>query len=280
MNDLISQLKELITWLEANSGIFLAYAPRMVGAVLFLIVGWFGSRMISRLTRRLLGAVNRLLDQKWRSGLGADIRLSETVIGISGTIAYWTLLLLVLIGTSRILGLEVFSDWLARILAHIPAVLGAAIVVFVGFVISQFVREVVMAALRPVMGARAQALASLSQTMVVVAALVVGLGQAGIDTTLLVSMVTILMAGLFGGMALAFGFGARDLVANLLGSHHLRASVSVGQQVRVGELQGSVIHTSPTNITIAIEGGSAVIPGAMFQREPVLILDDEGDADD
>lgn len=280
MDDVVVQLKELYAWGHANSGIFLAYAPRLAGALISLIAGWFLARMGSRLSRRMLMGVNRLLDQKWRSGIGADIRLSNTMIGISGTVTHWTVLLLVLIGSSRILGLEVFSDWLSRILSHFPAVLGGAIMVFVGFVISQFVREVVLAALQPAMGVRATVLARLTQMMVIAAALVVGLGQAGIDTTLLVSMITILMAGLFGGMALAFGLGARELVANLLGVHHARASVAIGQRVRLGDVQGQVLTMSPTNVTLALEDGSAIVPGSLFQRSTVIILDEEVLADE
>lgn len=280
MDDLIVQLKEVLEWAHANSGIVLAYAPRLVGVLLSMTAGWLLARMGSRLTRRVLVAVNTVLNQKWRSGIGADIRLSRTMIGISGTVAYWTILLMVLIGSSRILGLEVFSDWLSRILSHFPAVLGGAIMVFIGFVISQFVREVVLAALQPVMGVRAAVLARLTQMMVIAAALVVGLGQAGIDTTLLVSMITILLAGLFGGMSLAFGLGARELVANLLGIHHARASMAIGQRVRVNDIQGQILTMSPTNVTLAVEDGNAIVPGSLFQRQMVIVLDEEAQGDE
>ena len=117
----------------------------------------------------------------------------------------------------------------------------------------------------------------LTQAVVVAAALVIGLGQAGIDTTLLVSIVVILLAGLFGGMSLAFGLGAKDMVANVIGTHYARKDFLIGQGARVGGIEGEILRITPTAVVLETPDGQAVVPGGLFQREAILILDAEAD---
>lgn len=73
---------------------------------------------------------------------------------------------------------------------------------------------------------------------------VTAINQLGVDTTLLNSTITLVIAGLIGGAAISFGLGAKTAVANLIAAHYLQPVLRVGQKVRVGNLHGVVVAAS------------------------------------
>lgn len=273
MNEVKTGLDEFVGLLVQFGNTLVEHSPRILGALLFLLVGWYLARFASTATKRLLRSFNAVLHRRWHSRFGTDARLSPTVIGTSAAIIRWTLIFFVLVGASRILGLEILSVWLGQAADQLPSVIAGGIIVFVGVVLSRFARDIVDIALRPTAGTQAVVFGRLTQVMVVAVALVMGVGQAGIDTTLLVSIVTILLAGLFGGMSIAFGLGAKDLVANVIGIHHARNLFVVGQVVRVGDYQGEITRLTPTMTILNTPEGRVTVPGAIFQREAVLLAD-------
>ena len=273
MKDVNSGLVELTGLMSQFGATVIEQSPRILGALIFLVAGWYLAKFSSVATQRLLRSFNAFLHRRWRSSFGTDVRLSPAVIGISAAIIRWTLIFFVLVGMTRILGIEVLSVWLGQAADQLPSVIAGGIIIFVGIVLSRFAKDIVEIALHSTTGAQAEVFGRLSQMMVVVAALVMGVGQAGIDTTLLVSIVTILLAGLFGGMAIAFGLGAKDFVANLIGIHHAQKLFVVGQTVRIGEFQGEITRITSTTTVIGAADGRVVVPGGIFQREAVLIVD-------
>jgi len=254
--------------------------PRIIGAVVFLVAGWYLAKLASVAMRRMLRYFNAFLYRRWQPRFGTNARLSPTIIGTSEAIIKWSLVFFVLVGVTQILGVEVMSEWLGSAAEQLPLIIAGGIIVFVGVVLSRFARDIVEIALRPVTGAQADVFGKLAQVMVVVSALIMGVDLAGIDTTLLASIVTILLAGLFGGMAVAFGLGAKDLVANIIGSHHAQKTFMVGQSVRIGEFQGEITHLTPTTTIISTAEGRVAIPGAIFQKEGVLIMDSPESSDE
>ena len=273
MNDVKSGLDELSRLLSQFGTTLIEYSPRILGALIVLVAGWYLAKFSSIATLRLLRSFNAFLHRHWQSSFGTNVRLSPAVIGISAAIIRWTLIFLILVGMTRILGIKVLSVWLGEAADKLPSVIAGGIIIFVGIVLSRFAKDIVEIALRSTAGAQADVFGRLSQMMVVVVALVMGVGQAGIDTTLLVSIVTILLAGLFGGMAIAFGLGAKDFVANVIGIHHAQKLFVVGQTVRIGEFQGEIKRITTTTTVIGAADGRVAVPGGIFQREAVLIVD-------
>lgn len=266
-------LNEFVAYLAQVGTNALNELPRIIGVFLFLGVGWYIAKVLGRTTRRVLRTFNAFLYRRWYARFGTHARLSLTTIGMSGTIVRWTVVFLVFVGAVRIMDIEALSTWLGHATTQLPAVIAGMIIVFIGFVLSKFARDIVELAVRPSTGAQADVFGRLTQVMVMITALVMGLGQAGIDTTLLVSIVTILLAGLFGGMAIAFGFGAKDLVANVIGNHHAQKVLTIGQTVRVGDVQGEIKRFLPTVIVISTAEGQVALPGSSFHNDIIEVIE-------
>ena len=110
------------------------------------------------------------------------------------------------------------------------------------------------------------------------AAVIIGVEQLGVDVTILVIIAATVIAGVLGAMALAFGLGARDLVANLVAAHHARRHLLPGQRIAWNGNDGEILEISATAIIIATEGGRTLIPARTFLTDAIVLTIPE-DAD-
>jgi small-conductance mechanosensitive channel len=118
----------------------------------------------------------------------------------------------------------------------------------------------------------AGALARAVQISVIVVALVMGAHQAGIDSTFLMIALPVLLGGLLGGAALAFGLGSRTAVSNIIASYQLTRLHEVGQRVRIAGLEGRIERVTPTAVVLEAADGRVVVPAKLFSEGVAVIL--------
>lgn len=105
---------------------------------------------------------------------------------------------------------------------------------------------------------------------------IIALGQIGIDTTLLVTVFSLLVASFLAGAALAFGLGASGAVRNIIAARQARLDYRPGQRVRVAGHEGEILELTATSVVLETEAGRTAVPATVFQDE-VCVLLDEGD---
>jgi len=74
------------------------------------------------------------------------------------------------------------------------------------------------------------------------------------------------------GFSLAFGLGARQVVANLIASHALQRQFAVGQRARIGGIEGEILEFTPTSVILATGEGRVTVPAGRFDEEPSVML--------
>lgn len=127
----------------------MAFIPRLVGAGLIFFIGL----MVARIVRELIVTALRTVDfDKWANRGGVDTVTGNTAISSTiGTIIYALIVVFVSILALDALDLESVSepasDMLRMIFDAIPRIIGAAILLGIGYLISKFVvqllREVI-----------------------------------------------------------------------------------------------------------------------------------------
>ena len=122
------------------------FIPRLVGAVVVFVVGWMVARAIRTIAATLLKRVHfdDLVD---RSGLGASVeRAGYPDAGILlAKIIYYAVLLLVLQLAISVFGPSPVQDALNGIVAYIPNVIVAVVIVLITGAIASRVKELVLA---------------------------------------------------------------------------------------------------------------------------------------
>lgn len=124
-----------------------ARLPGLIVALLLLIAGWIIARLARSAVQRLLDSVQKSIAR--RSGRpetdsGAE-RVSARVL--SGVV-FWAVILLFAATATQIIGLDLFTKWMASIVKHVPGVAAGLIIIAAGFVASGFIGDLVRSSAR------------------------------------------------------------------------------------------------------------------------------------
>ena len=257
-----------------------ANLPAVLGAILLVLLGWLLAKVVRSAVVRLAGMLNRTIRNLSDAASLSPFSFSPQVVRIAGNAAYWLVILVFLTAAARSLELHAFSIWLARILNYVPVLLAGALIIVAGYVASIFVRDVTATALTTSGVRQGALLASFAQAGVLLTAVVVGVDQVGVDVSFLITIIAIALGGVFGGFALAFGFGSRDFVSNLIAANELQRHYEIGQTVRIGDAVGDVIAFTPTNVILATKDGRTAIPAQLFHQAISVLVTSEDSHDE
>jgi hypothetical protein len=123
---------------------FFSYLPNVVGAALIFFIGFIVATLARRVITALLEAANL---ERWMSKVGLSGLTGGALPSAIGTLVFVLILIPVTIAALETLGIEAISGpaiaVLSTVLAAIPNVLAAAIVLFIGFLIGRWVASVV-----------------------------------------------------------------------------------------------------------------------------------------
>ena len=244
------------------------HLPQLLGALALLLVGWVLARLLRTAARRGAALLDALISRnragsRWRVGRSA---------ALLGSIVYWVVLLFFVTAATHTLGLQTFTEWLARLLDHLPALAAGLLIVVAGYLLSGFVADLVQATATALAPAQRSALARLAQGATLVVALLVGADQMGLRITWIAILAAVLLGTLLGGVTLAVSLGARSYVANLIGAHYLRQALRLGQQVRVAGFEGRIVDVSATSLVLETADGRVVLPAKVYHDEAIVVL--------
>lgn len=256
-------------------GSIISYLPNLAGVLVLLLLGWLFARWARTGVRKLGEVVNRVMESVLEGTSFSRFRLTTRTLQIMGNAAFWLVVLVFLTAAARIARLDAFSIWLDRILSHLPVLLAGALIIIAGYLASIFIRDIVSAALSSGGFRQSALLARLAQAAVFLTAVVIGIDQVGLDVSFLVTVIAISLASLFGGVALAFGFGSRDFVANVIAAHNLQQQFKPGQIVRFGDARGEILELTPTSVVLATEEGRTTVPASAFHTKVSVLVTPE-----
>ena len=265
MNDLSESLKHAA---EVIGERLLVHVPNVLSALALLLIGWLLARVLRLATRRAAGLLDALVSRatgplRWRLERSANAL---------GTVVYWVVLLFFVTAASQSLGLQTFTDWLARLLDHLPTLAAGLLILAAGYVLSGMVGNLVQATATGLAPPQRQALARLAQAATLVVALLVGADQIGLKVTWVAILGAVLLATLMGGLAIAVSLGARGYVANLIGAFYLRQALQLGQRVQVAGHTGRLVAVTATSLVLETPEGRVLLPGRVYHDDAIVVF--------
>ncbi|HQU29824.1 MAG: mechanosensitive ion channel [Nitrospira sp.] len=254
-----------------------AFLPTVILAIMLLGLGYVLARVVSILVTRLLQLMgfDRLLSRTAVQTLLERSGTKQKSSEILGLIGFWIIFLVFLIKASDTLQLTIVSDALTSIAYYIPKIGIAVLVLILGLIAANFVRELITMTCSSAGITHGTMVAQAVYVAVVLLIVVTAIDALGIDTELLNNTIVILLAGLIGGAALSFGLGSRSAVANLIAAHYLGSVVRVGMTVKIGETQGTVVAVTPISVVLETIEGRVVVPASQFTDTTAVITHPE-----
>jgi hypothetical protein len=246
---------ERITGLPRNA--LLATLILVVGALCALGARW--------LTARFVREFGRLVSGNGRNDDEVSAAMQRHRIDVLfGRGAFWLVVLFtVLIATDQ-LGLQLNAMWTRAIASYLPRLLMGVVIIFIGVMAGSLGRGALVRALPANDHIDPERLGSVVQMLVVAVSLLLAVQQLGIDVGFLTTVLTIALVGFFAASALAFGFGGRATVANILAGHYVRELYEVGNTVRIAGLEGRIVRMTPTAVIVSNHEGETAVPTHLF----------------
>jgi len=266
------KLGELLSGLVES---FLGYLPQILGALAVLLLGWMIAAVLRALTQRGLRTLGHLIPRALSGGTSAWRHLLHP--GLISGIVFWGVIFAFTVVAAQVLGLAIFVAWLDTLFRHLPLIFLALLILISGGLISQLLRESVVAAAAAAGLEYRLLLGYAVQATIFTMAVVIALDLVGLDISFLVTLAAILVAAVSGGAALAFGLGARTVVSNLLGMRAIHQRIKESDFIRVGELEGHVVELGRRFVVVENDDGRVTIPGHYFSEHACTVVMPEGD---
>lgn len=194
------------------------FLPKLLLALLVMLVGWLLAKAVRFAVQRALRAVNfNVLTER----AGTDNFLQQAgmrgdTTTLFGLLAFWVVILAALIIAFNGLGLTYITDLLQRAVLFTPKLLVAMLLVIFGSYCARFVGNAVHSYCVDAQIPDADMLARIVRYLIMTLVVMIALSQVEIGGDIVQRTFLIILAGLMLALALAFGLGGRHWAAALL----------------------------------------------------------------
>ena len=196
-----------------------SFVPNLVVALIIVILGWLVGALLGRAISLVLLSLD-VYEVLRRAGFEGFLRRGGVDLdsgAFIGGLVKWFVIVVFLVAAFDVLGLTQVNLFLQQVvIAYIPRVLVAALVILAGGVIGDVVERVVVTAARTAEIRSAHFAGAVSKWAVWVFAILVALSQLGIATAFSQTLFTGIVIAISLALGLSFGLGGQEAAARFI----------------------------------------------------------------
>lgn len=203
------------------------FAPKLLGFFLILLIGFFIAKLLSKLTNSLL---ERVGFDGWvqRGALqAAFVRAKTDASDLVALIVFWAVFLITLQLAFGIWGPNPITDLIKGIIAYLPNVIAAVIILVIAAAIARVVTDVLTPALGAVRGG--EWIARVAGIAILVVGIFAALDQLEIAPAIVNGLFYALLVVVAGSLVVSFGVGGIPIARRYLERWGGRADQAVGE---------------------------------------------------
>lgn len=264
---------ELISQFELIFKAVIATIPSILKFVAFVLIAWLLTKIILWVVKKVLVKSNvdkwseKLKETKIFGNTTINIVLTKVIVGV----LRWFLILVFIMAGAGIFGLTAVSKGISSFFAYIPKLL-TAIAIFVGGVyLGTVVKNTIKSMFKSLEINAGNLVGNIVFYLIVIFLGITALDQAGVDTSIIKSNLTLLIGSVLLAFTIAFGLGARDAVARLLFGYYSRKNIGIGQNVKIGDIEGTVLVIDNISLTLATDEGKVVFPIKQIVDSKIIV---------
>jgi hypothetical protein len=198
--------------LQNGLSAFFAFIPQLIGAIVILIVGYIVAKILQAVVARVLKAVGF---DGWmeRSGIKQFFdraQTNQTPATILGKLIFWFVFIIAITMATDALGIEQVSAVFSQLIAYIPNIIAAVLILVLAGLLAQFVAGLVRGA------TGINILGTIAQAAIMVYAVFAALTQLQIAVELTAPTFLIVLGAVALAAAIAFGWGARNVAQDIV----------------------------------------------------------------
>lgn len=250
-------------------------ALNVVGALVILVVGWLITKIIVRLIKKglKLAKVNKLDDKLNEIEIFEGKQLHFDTIKVVSTFLKWMIYIMLLIVVSDVLNLKIISEQISNFLGYLPQLFVGLIIFTLGLLFSNFVKKALKSLFDSMDLSGGKMISQIVFFLLIIFISITALNQAGVNTDIITNNLTMILAAFLLSFALAFGLGAKEVVADLLRTFYTRKTYEVGKKI---EFENKVYEIdSINNISIVLKNseGKLIVPIKDIVENQIKVID-------
>ena len=234
----------------------------LLKALLVLLFGWLFIKLLLSILKRTFKAIKidklgeKLNDIEIVDGKKLDINVSKILL----TTIKWALLIILLIVVSEMMGLSIISEEIGKIIAFLPQLLSAAAIFVIGLLLANFVKKSIQSFFKSFDLSGSKIVSQLVFFIILTIVSITALNQAGINTDIITNNLNMIFGAFLVAFALAVGFGAKDVVGDLMRAFYTRRLYEIGQKIKFKNIEGKIVAIEDISVVIKTKEGKIVVP--------------------
>lgn len=269
ITDFFGKIREALIKMAEN---FAEFIPQLLLAVVLLFLGFVFSKLLAKAVCTLFArlGVDGLLEKSGVTGVLQRAGIKATPGAFIGKLLFWIAMLFVVKMAAQEASIKDISDIVLSIIAFMPNAITAALIMLVGFVVADIIKNAVYGSLNAAGLSYAQTLSKVIFGFIFILVLTVALAKLNIQTELLNATVKIILAALGLALALCLGLGLKGMARSIVSGIYSRDIYKVGTEIEFDGENMKVAGVGPvtTKLTRA-DGGFVIVPNERLINEPV-----------
>lgn len=203
------------TSVRDSLGEVIGFIPEIIAALVVILIGVIVAWAVKVVIVKGLSFIKL---RKYTDSMGLSRVFTEKVevAELIGDIAKWTIIIIFLIPALTILNLEGINDIIRDIVAYIPNVIVAVVILMVGVVVADLTARVVRSTAATIGARAAEMLADVARWAIVLFSVLAALVQLNIAAGLLQILWTGIVAFFVIAGGIAFGMGGKDAASDII----------------------------------------------------------------
>lgn len=257
-------------WLEIT-GIF----PNIIGTLVVLIIGWLLTKLMVKIIKKALklAKANKLDDTINEIEIVEGKKLNFDTIKIVSSFVKWVMYIMLIIMASDILGLTIISEQISNLLGYLPQLFAALVIFTIGLILANFIKKGLKSFFESMDLSGSKIISQVVFFILLIFISITALNQAGVNTEIITSNLTMILAAFLLAFALAFGFGAQKVVGDLLRTFYTRKTYEIGQKIEFNGVKGEVESIDGITITVKTDKEKIIVPIKDIVESQVKIQD-------
>jgi len=251
--------------LSAFKGIYkdiIASLPTVLGFIGFVIVAWVFIKVFLWIIRK---ALNKTRIDEWSKKLNETEIFGNTTINIVLTnvilgVLKWFLILVFVMAGSGIFGLDTVSDGITSFFAYLPKLLTALAIFVAGVYLGTVAKKAINSMFKSLEISGGNLVGNIAFYLIVIFLSITAFDQAGIDTTIIKSNLTLVIGSVLLSFSIAFGLGSRDVIKRLLFGYYSRKNLEIGQKIKINDTIGVIETIDNICMILNTQEGKMVFP--------------------
>ena len=192
--------------------------PKIIGALLILLIGWIIARLIKKAIVKLLLLVklNTLADKVGIEKFLKEGGLKQTSVDLIGSLFYWIIMLTVILAVFNSLKLTSAQELFNSIILFIPNIIVALIILLFGLYAARFIANVLASSLKNMKDKTAELIEKIAYYSIVVFTVFLVLGQLKIAQDIITNAFILVFGAFCLAFGIAFGLGGKDFASDIL----------------------------------------------------------------